>query len=302
MLPNFFIVGAQKAATTSLHNYLIGHPDIYLPEKKETKFFIRDRLYRLGINYYHDEYFSDWESQRAVGEVDPDYMYYKCALDNIETHLDLKNIKFIFILRNPVDRAFSHYLMTYRRGLESLSFENAIEQEASRIANDGFDEKAHYSYVSRGFYLRQIEYFLSRVDRSQMLFLLTEDLKKDPESCLRSIYQFLDVSKDYVPENIGGNYHGAKVPVNAKFQQRIAGGSTIEKRLLRLVLPKYLRERLRDKLLIINQKTGKGHVLNEDTRKKLVETYTSENNRLEVFLGRSLQSWEYVDTTIRENK
>ena len=298
MLPNFFIVGAQKSATTSLHNYLAGHPDIYLPAQKETKFFIRDRLYKKGINFYQDVYFSGWKNESAVGEVDPDYMYYESALDHIEKHLDLVHIKFIFLLRNPVDRAFSHYLMTYRRGLEPLSFEDAIVQESSRIDSGGFDAKAHYSYVSRGFYLRQIERFLERVGRSQMLFLLTDDLKHDPESCLKNIFQFLDVSTDYIPGNIGDNYHGAKVPVNASLQRRIAGGLTFEKKLVRLLVPwKPLREKLRGTLLTLNQKSGKGPVVSEATRKKLIEIYRPENRRLEKFLGRSLQNWEYVETT-----
>ena len=291
MLPNFFIVGAQKSATTTIHEYLVGHPDIYLPQQKETKFFARDRLFEKGIDYYESEYFEEWRGESAVGEVDPDYMYFENVLDRINKHLDLTNIKFIFILRNPVDRAFSHYLMTYRRGLEQLSFENAIDQETSRIVGGDFDEKDHYSYVSRGFYLRQIEFFLKRVDRAQMLFLLTEDLKQDPKSCLKFIYQFLGVSIDYVPENIGNNYHGAKVPVSAKLQQRIAGGTTVEKRFLRLFLPKPLREGLRTKLLSLNQKKGKGHTLSEETRRKLIEIYRSENHRLESFLGRSLKSW-----------
>ncbi len=297
MLPNFFVVGAQKAATTSLHNYLVGHPDIYLPAQKETKFFIEDRFYTKGINFYEEEYFSGWTSESAVGEVDPDYMYFESALDRIGEHLDLEQIKFIFLLRNPADRAFSHYLMTYRRGMEPLSFEEAIAQESSRITNGGYDEKTHCSYVSRGFYLRQIEYFLARVSRSQMLFLLTEDLTPDPGSCLANIFRFLDVSTDYVPGNLGDKFHGAKVPVNAALQRRIAGGVTFEKRLVRLLVPwGPLRAKLRNKMLSLNQKSGRGHVLSEETRRKLIEIYRSENRRLETFLGRSLQDWERVDT------
>lgn len=296
MLPNFFVVGAQKAATTSLHNYLVRHPDIYLPDQKETKFFIEDRFYTKGINFYEETFFSGWKNESAIGEVDPDYMYFETALDRIEKHLDLARTRFIFLLRNPVDRAFSHYLMTYRRGMEPLSFEDAIEQESSRITNGGYDEKLHCSYISRGFYLSQIERFLERVNRSQMLFLFTEDLKQDPESCLSNIFRFLGVSTEYVPGNLGDNYHGAKVPVNAALQRRIAGGVTIEKRLVRLLVPwEPLRAKLRNKLLSLNQKSGRGHILGEETRKKLIEVYRPENRRLEKFLGRSLRDWEHID-------
>ena len=291
MLPNFFVVGVQKAATTSLHNYLANHPDIYLPEQKETKFFIRKNLYKKGIQFYEEQFFSDWSGETAVGEVDPDYIYYDEAIENIGHHLDVKKLKFIFLLRNPVERAFSHYLMTYRRGLETLSFEDAINQESSRLVSGSFDSKAHYSYVDRGFYLRQIERFLLHVDKTQMLFLLTEDLKEDPGTCLKRVFEFLNVSM-FTPENIGNSYHGAKVPISAGLQRRIIAADGIEKKLLRMLLPyKPLREKLRTKLLEWNQRSGKNIELNQKTRRKLVEMYRSEIRELELFLGRNLDIW-----------
>lgn len=296
MLPNFFVVGAQKAATTSLHNYLAGHPDVYLPAQKETKFFVEDRFYKKGIHFYQEEYFSECTGETAVGEVDPDYMFFENALDYMGEHLDLANTKFIFLLRDPVDRAFSHYLMTFRRGLELLSFEDAIEQESARIASGGFDEKEHFSYVSRGFYLRQIEHFLSKVSRSQMLFLFTEDLKRDPDACLEEVFRFLGVTTEYMPDNLGDSYHGAKVPLNAALQQRIAGGMTFEKRLLRILVPwKPWREKLRNGLLMLNQRSGKGHVMSDKARCALISLYRTENQRLEQFLGRDLKSWKHTD-------
>ena len=86
MLPNFLVVGAQKAATTSLHNYLAVHPDIYLPAQKETKFFVDDERYMRGIDYYEREHFSGWKGESAVGEVDPDYMYFEQALGRLARH------------------------------------------------------------------------------------------------------------------------------------------------------------------------------------------------------------------------
>lgn len=113
MLPNFLIVGAQKCGTTSLHEYLYQHPQIYLPEGKETKFFAEDARYSKGITYYEDVCFSTYSGESAVGEVDPDYMYFEQALERIAEHLDLRTTKLIFVLRNPVDRAFSHYLNVF---------------------------------------------------------------------------------------------------------------------------------------------------------------------------------------------
>ncbi len=291
-LPNFFVVGAQKAGTTSLYHYLSSHPDIYLPSQKETRFFVMDELYSKGIDFYKNEFFSSVSDKKAVGEMDPNYMFFERALDRIGDNLDLAQVKFIFLLRNPVDRAFSHYLMICRRGMESLSCEDAIAQESSRIANGGYYEKVHYSYIRRGFYFSQIERFLSRVDRSQMLFLLTEDLKYKPESCLKEIFSFLDISSNYMPTNISNTYHCAKVPINASLQRRIVGGDSVEKKLLRMLIPyKPLREKLRTKLLACNQRSGKNIKLSNETRRMLIDTYTSEVHKLEQFLGRNLDSW-----------
>ena len=102
MLPKFFVVGAQKAGTTTLHNLLASHPEIYLPRQKETKFFVADERYAEGLSHYETQYFAEWDGESAVGEVDPDYMYFPQALERMAVNLDLREIRFIFLLRNPV--------------------------------------------------------------------------------------------------------------------------------------------------------------------------------------------------------
>ena len=294
MLPNFLVVGAQKSGTTSLHNYLQTHPDVFLPAQKETKFFIEDRHYNKGIGFYESEYFSAHNGERAVGEVDPDYLYFEEALPRIAHELDTLSLKLIFILRNPAERAFSHYLMTYRRGLEPLSFEEAIEAEPERISR-GYAEKMHFSYVSRGYYLRQIERFLEYMDRSQMLFLLTDDLKADPVACVQRVFSFLGVRDDFVPPNIGERFHRATVPRSVSLIRRIKGQG-IEKRLVRFLIPSAtLRQSLREQILRLNQTTPREEmVLADETRKRLIDVYGSENARLSTFIGRGLDHWDYV--------
>jgi hypothetical protein len=290
MLPNFLVVGAQKSGTTSLHHYLQAHPDIFLPAQKETKFFVHDKYYNKGIEFYDSEYFSERNSERAIGEVDPDYLYYEGALPRIAHDLDPATLKLIFIFRNPVERAFSHYLMTFRRGQEPLTFEEAIEAESVRIS-EGHMENLRYSYITRGYYLRQVERFLGCMDRSQMLFLLSEDLETDPSACLRQVYTFLGVASDFVPSNLGERFHRATVPRSLSLLRWIKGRGA-GKRLLRLLIPSAsLRQSLRDRLLHLNQTTPSDLVLKTETRKRLVELYRSENTRLAAFLGRNLDRW-----------
>lgn len=293
MLPNFFVVGAQKSGTTSLHFYLKEHPEIFLPLQKETKFFVRDQLYSKGIDYYESEFFADWSGEMAVGEVDPEYMYIENALERIRLHFDLRKIKFIFVLRNPVERAFSHYLMTYRRGLELLAFDEAIKEEQNRI-RQGQQENIDYSYVSRGFYLRQIERFLEYVEKSQLLFVLAEDLKNNQEDCLRNIYEFLDVSPEFKPSNVNKSYHQAKIPRSLWLLHRI-NNQGYEKKFVRFFLPwKSLRMRLRAKLLNANLKNNDEMFMKTEIKCALIEIFKNENDRLSRFIGRDLTHWNTV--------
>lgn len=295
MLPNFLVVGAQKSGTTSLHHYLQAHPDIYLPAQKETKFFVHDKYYNKGLEFYETEYFSERSSERAVGEVDPDYLYYQGALPRIAQDLDPATLKLIFIFRNPVERAFSHYLMTFRRGQEPLTFEEAIEAEPARIS-EGHMENLRYSYVTRGYYLRQVERFLGDMDKSQMLFLLSEDLEADPTACLQQVYTFLGVSNDFVPSNLGERFHRATVPRSLSMLRWIKGRGA-GKKLLRFMVPSTsLRKIFRDRLLRLNQTTPSDLVLTTETRERLVEIYRSENSRLAAFLGRNLDHWNLTQS------
>jgi len=172
-LPNFLCVGAQKAGTTTLHDILIQHPEIYLPEIKETKFFQDNSKYRKGLDYYEKEFFGKWNGERAVGEIDSVYMYFEYVPERIYKHLG-KDIKLIFMLRNPVDRAYSHYWMSYRRGYETETFERAIELEQKRIKIDEF-HKIHFSYIDRGFYAKQIKRYLKLFPKENMLFIIFEE-------------------------------------------------------------------------------------------------------------------------------
>lgn len=290
-VPNFFVVGAQKTATTSLHHYLCHHPEIFLPSVKETHFFVMDERYDRGVDHYLQTYFSDWKGQPLVGEVDPDYMYFEEALERMANAFDLEDVRFIFLFRNPVDRAYSHYLMTRRRGHEDLSFTDAILCERERLS-DGWFAREHYSYFSRGLYFRQVSRFLERVEHSQMLFLLTEDLEKDPLATLRQIFVFLGVDDDYVPSNVGQRFHQARAARSLGLIRRIRGPDTLEKRLIRMLVPSAaLRQRMRKGLLAWNQVSLATPALDVATRRWLAHQYVSDNALLQDLIARDLSHW-----------
>ncbi len=300
MLPNFLIVGAQKCGTTSLHEYLRQHPQIYLPDGKETKFFVDDERYKKGILWYEKEHFGAVRNEKAIGEIDPDYMYFEQALERMAVDLDLRSTKLIFVLRNPVDRAFSHYLMTVRRGIETLSFEEAIRVERERITKNYYSNM-HFSYSSRGFYLQQIQRCLIYTGKTNMLFILSEDLKKNTMDVLTTCYNFLDVDEGVVPANIGVQHHMAKVPRSKELLQLILR-ETFAKKLFRFILPSgVLRKKLRAKMLELNEVKAQGIVLQDDIREVLSNKYSEDNAQLSKFIERDLSHWNYCQSEAQDN-
>jgi hypothetical protein len=290
MLPNFYVIGAQKCGTTSLHEYLRCHPSIYLPEGKETKFFVDEERYKKGFSYYLDTHFSSCNGAQAVGEVDPDYIYFETGLSRMAEHLDLRRLKFIAVLRDPVKRAFSHYLMTLRRGVEPLSFEEAIDQEETRIAA-GYRERMHYSYVGRGFYYRQIRRFLEYAEPSQFLFLRAEELRHDPQDCLRRVYRHLGVDETLEPANVREEYHSARVPRSLAWLHWVQRESAAKKLIRRAIPWKETRHRLRRMLLEANESAAIRLEMSEASRNRLADTYRDENRMLAELLGWDLKEW-----------
>jgi hypothetical protein len=251
-----------------------------------------------GINYYESKYFSVWKGEKMIGEVDPDYMYFEHAIERIRKHLALDKIKFIFIFRNPVDRAFSHYLMTLRRGLEPLSFEDALEAEENRICRDR-RSRGFYSYIDRGFYYNQVQRFLEYVDISQMFFMLWEDLAERPRKSMQTLFNFLDISTEYVPPNISIKFHQAVVP-RSMFLLRRLKKDGVEKEFVRRIIPwEGLRKRVREKVVRLNLTEKIRISPSLLVRKKLSDIYREENQLLAGLIGRDLSGWGYNNLLVK---
>lgn len=173
-IPSFFVVGAQKAGTTSLHAWLKQQPDVRLPVIKETHFFSHEDKYRRGIEWYQNQ-FPAGSDGCVTGEIDPEYMFFGGSAQRIKDIVG--SPKFIFIFRNPVDRAFSNYQMSLRRGFEDLSFIEALGAEKARLTatNNAFAVK-HQSYMARGSYAEQVRRYLEVFPDSEFLFVKFDDM------------------------------------------------------------------------------------------------------------------------------
>ena len=145
-LPDFFMLGVQKAATSTFHKILNQDSDFSLPYKKETHFFSEN--FNQNLNWYLNQYNN--RTYKIRGEIDPSYIYYKKTPQNIKKYIT--DPKFIIIFRKPIDRAYSHYLMSKSRGYENETFNNALDLENKRLENGSKFSFSHHSYLSRGLY------------------------------------------------------------------------------------------------------------------------------------------------------
>jgi hypothetical protein len=210
ILPDFLIIGAQKAGTTSLYNYLIKHPYIKGSFRKEVNYF--DLNYSKGLNWYRSFFptkvmrffISNFTNKKCIsGEGSTFYLLHPYAAKRV--YELLPHIKIIVLLRNPVNRTFSGYSHSVNTGSESLSFEEAIEKEDIRIK--GEIEKIRHNpnyrstefpgraYKTRSIYVNQLKIWLNYFPKEQFMFIKSEDFFEDPQKILYEVFRFLNIPK-----------------------------------------------------------------------------------------------------------
>jgi hypothetical protein len=196
-LPDFIIGGAPRSGTTWLYALLDRHPAVHMakPVTPEPKFFLVDDLYAKGLDHYARTWFEGVDDTLLAGEKSTDYLESAAAADRIAR--DLPRVKLIFILREPVDRAYSNYLWTKMNGLEHEPFATALALEAQRErelpARLRFARP--YSYFSRGLYADLLKPYVDRFERGQLLVVRFEDIVDRPEWLAARVHQFLDIDE-----------------------------------------------------------------------------------------------------------
>jgi len=198
---DFLIAGTQKGGTTALAAYLRAHPDLCLPEVKETHFFDNDKNFKgLRVNYARLHKRFSPRGGQLLGEATPITMYWADAPRRVWEYNS--RIKLICLLRNPIDRAYSHWNMMRERGIENLSFADALTHEAERCRTALPSQHRHFSYTDRGFYCEQIRRLWRFFPREQTLFLKTEDLRTRPQETLDRMFDFLGVRRQVVEPQV----------------------------------------------------------------------------------------------------
>ena len=291
-LPNLLIVGAAKSGTTSLHNYLNQHPDIFMCSPKEPHFLInkeigKQRIHKGIIDLKdYESLFGEKAHLKYRGESSVMYLSFpEIAIKNIKYYLD-DDIKIIIMLRNPVERAYSGYQHVKRYNMmENLSFEDALELGEERY-HDIKNFTPASRYLELGNYYNQVNVFKKSFDNIHVV--IYDDYKTDFNEELNKIFDYLEV---------------VRITINAERQHMVGGWEwksdgmkkimmqqSLLKLFLRFIIPfKSLRQYIRVKFQKANMKAVE--IINPETEKWLKEYYKQDVARLSELLNRDLNHW-----------
>jgi hypothetical protein len=304
MFPNFIIIGPPKCASTSLHFYLGQHPEIFVTKVKETRFF--SLHYNKGL-YYYAQYFEDAVNAKAIGEATPSYSFLPFVADHIKRNFPA--MKFILCFRNPLDRAFSSWLMQKGMGKEKLSLREAIDINLKQInyvtlegdkgektwlkstGNFSADESRLRTYLQGGMFAAILKCYYKRFSPGQVKIIFLEDLKKDFDGTMSNIFHFLGVREDFIVPN--------KEIVNFHFNRK---ANKITNKLFGVkgtkflidLTPKFLKDKLKQ-----SWRTKGPPKLEMQDRLYLWEIFKDDVAELEKITGRDLSTW---DPTIKKEK
>jgi hypothetical protein len=292
-LPNFFIIGAAKSGTGSLYRYVGQHPHVFMSPVKEPRYWAfgdapptfvgPGDAGLIGVTRLADyrRLFAGAGAAAAVGEASVVYLYSARAAERIRQ--ELPRARLIAILRQPAERAFSHFLMNLRDGDEPLTdFAQALAAEAERMRRGWHP---NWFYRERGYYHRQLVRYYALFPAGQIRVFLSEDLRASPEQVTREIFRFLGVDDRFVPDTRLAHNVGGLRPSSRRLWRL---SRTPPVRALSRVLPPDLRRRagrlVRDRLLVEAR-------LPLELRADLTAGYREDILRLQDLIRRDLSHW-----------
>jgi uncharacterized protein YbcI len=294
-LPDFFIPGAAKSGTTTLYQLLSQHPDLFFPKSRKEPFFFS---FGDEAPAYQDDQFNSihvWKTKEYLdlyapasasqlcGDASTSYLYtYQKTLPLIRQFYgdQASSLKSVILLRNPIDRAYSHYTYLIRNGFENRTFEEAISKSGIEIWKKkrwGFD------YLEYGRYAKQVEAFQQAIPNTRIW--LTEDLKK--AETINEIMSFLGIQPIALHADIKANPSG--IPKNRKAVDFLRKNALAKK--IGKALPPSMQARLKNKRDKVMSKMLKKEPMKAQTRESLKQVYEKDVQKLEKLIQRDLNHW-----------
>ena len=288
-MPNFLIIGAMKSGTTALYYYLEQHPEIYMSPVKEPNYFSSQEQENTADTvadiraYQH--LFRGASGTKAIGEASHSYLYEPRAAAEIRRYIP--EAKLIAILRNPIDRAYSHFLHMVRTGTEPLDdFAQALQEEEVGMRK----ERVFQDYIGRGLYYDQLRRYFGTFPREQVRVYLYEDLSGAPINTVQDAFRFLKVEDAFVPDvslrrNVSGHPKYKTLDALLRRQSRI-------KHAAKIYLPARMRWHLSkafDDLKTRNLVAPPA--VEPEVRQQLKDTYREDIMKLQELIDRDLSKW-----------
>lgn len=261
VLPSFICIGAQRAGTTWLYHCLKEHPEVFMPEVKELRFF--NYNYEEGLESY-GRFFEGAEFTEVRGEVTPDYYRQEYALRRIKKHLP--NVKLIFVLRNPIDRAYSQYELYHGTEYKELSFEQTYKQ--------------YPDIIEWGMYGKHLDAIYELFPKENLLILEYDLLQGNPEAFLQQVFGFLGVAESFRPESLDKTFNKVIFP---RLQ-----------RILNVMGMNFIIELVKSSLLgdwIKEQKKKKSKAISSKDFNYLAHRFKDDITKLELILDTDLSHW-----------
>ena len=291
-LPDFFIIGAAKAGTTTLYETLRQHPQVFLPVAKEPAFFCDDDSYDKGVDWYRDTYYAGAGANAVSGDATSTYLYWGSkVVPRLERLYAAALPRIIAIFREPVALVHSFYWHSVREGRETLDFRGALAAEGARLVqHEAFLRRRGrivYSYRRIAQYATHLQPYLSRFPETRRLFLLTDDLK-DFDGLVRTLETFLEL--DHAPGLKPVISNAAALPRSQTLHRWLRERSPFKEAAKR-ILPSPLRHRMKMRAIEANLKPFQIPPLEEDLAYSLRRDYADEMKTLEGIIGRDLSAW-----------
>ena len=311
--PNFFMVGVVKGGTTSLHKYLEQHPDIYMSPVKEVNYFSRFDIdeSKFAKAYAHDvdvdlksylagdmkhtihiahvtntndyyQLFRNVKNEKVIGEASNSYILYQNAPKEI--HKTYPNAKIIMMLRNPISRAYSQYVMNLRLGkTKEKDFIKEIEQDDNATIK-GWGANHQYLYIGK--YYEQVKRYFDLFSKEQVLICWYDEYKQDVDKVVRSIYSFLGVDEDFKVDT-SKKHNTAGVPKFAKLNYFINQNGVVS--WAKRKLPRSWRAPF--KKLMYTSKKQEIPTIKPAEKEYLVNYYKEDIIKLSELVGKDLSHW-----------
>jgi hypothetical protein len=264
--------------------------NVFAPQFKEPHFFNIDDNYEKGLSWYLNTYYKNSINSKVVIDFTPTYLYSKKSAERIFNSLG-RDVKFIVILRDPVDRAFSHYLHSKRDGHEKESFESAIKLEQKRLSeymlDNDFIAELRFSYISQGLYYKMLKTYLKFYDLNDFLIInFDKEISNNMHIAFDRVSEFLDIDINSELSYIHSNKSGVS---KSKALNNLILKENVLRKFVKKIIPYNIRQVIKNKIRNFNKEDVNYTPLNPDLKSELFDMYFKEDvSNLENLLNQKM--------------